>query len=650
VPGPALLIGPSGRIVLANAEARRCLARPTGGLEDRTPRELGLTPPVHLDGQDREWRVTTRPIPGESGWHLLVLTRLHAEGDTTARLATFEAVATEGVLFYDRTHILDANEAAHRLLRAPPGSLVGRPVLSQAPPEEQERLAEAWDRADILGIPLRTVAIRDDGTEIQVEMVLQDVPGGGDRRVMTFRDITAQAATEEALRLSEERFRRLSAATFEGILIHDGRHALDWNQRMLELTGRTPEELASMDVVDLVIPEDRPGVRAEIAAGRTRRYEVTGLRPDGTTFPAELEAKATTWEGQPARIVAVRDVSERYQARDALAEREALLDAVTRAAPVGLFRADPHGRIDYVNPTWCTLTGLHPDEAVGTGWLRVVHPRDREAVAEAFDAAVARRHFRAGAYRLFTGSGIRWVWGQVAPVFEADGGVTSFVGTIMDITDRMRATRELEASLREKEVLLQEVHHRVKNNLEIINSLLLLQALEVDDPAVRAAFEAAQGRINAMAGVHRRMYASEDLEHVDLGVYVRDLLAGLQGALGRPQATLVVDIGDEKLALPQAVTVGLLLNELVTNALQHAFPDDRPGTVWITLEHTPDEDGGTTRCLVVEDDGVGADTARSAPASLGSRLVDRLAEQLGGQVRRTTGSRGGLRVEVRFPG
>jgi two-component sensor histidine kinase len=191
-------------------------------------------------------------------------------------------------------------------------------------------------------------------------------------------------------------------------------------------------------------------------------------------------------------------------------------------------------------------------------------------------------------------------------------------------------TRELMATLKEREVLLQEVHHRVKNNLQVIVSLINLQLDELRDDAGRDALEECQKRVHAIALIHEQLYQSNDYAHVPFSEYAKSLANNIFDVAGISRHAVSLDLAIEDIALPvdKAIPCGLMLNELLTNALKHAFPDGRTGTVRIEL--TSDMQGSLI--LVVRDDGIGLpeDFEVGQSKTLGSQLVRILAKQMDG--------------------
>jgi len=192
-------------------------------------------------------------------------------------------------------------------------------------------------------------------------------------------------------------------------------------------------------------------------------------------------------------------------------------------------------------------------------------------------------------------------------------------------------TEELSASLDEKVVLLREVHHRVKNNLQIIISLVNLQMRQIDDERLKQVMAETQNRVRAMSFVHEKLYQSEDISHIDLANYTRFLVTQLFSFYGidSRQVRLDVDIGKIMVSINTSIPLGLIINELASNALKHAFPNGRTGSLSITVR----EDAKALH-LTVKDDGIGvpADFDWRNAESLGLRLVISLVEQLDGTI------------------
>ncbi len=224
-------------------------------------------------------------------------------------------------------------------------------------------------------------------------------------------------------------------------------------------------------------------------------------------------------------------------------------------------------------------------------------------------------------------------------------GRLMFTVILRDVTQRTLADSRLKASLREKELLLEEVHHRVKNNLQVVSSLLGLQARSIADIPTRKKFQESQHRIQSMALLHETLYRSDDLERIDFADYSDRLAKQLLISYGASdRIRLITDLEVLRLDMNAAVPCGLIVNELISNSLKYGFPDGNSGEVHLDLHREP-----TGACLVVWDNGVGLPKGsdwRTAP-SLGLRLVRTLSEQLGGSVE--VDGRNGTCFTIRFP-
>ncbi|MEZ4216176.1 MAG: histidine kinase dimerization/phosphoacceptor domain -containing protein [Myxococcota bacterium] len=231
----------------------------------------------------------------------------------------------------------------------------------------------------------------------------------------------------------------------------------------------------------------------------------------------------------------------------------------------------------------------------------------------------------------------------LSPLATPEGAFV--LGSIVDITERKRAEERIAASLREKEILLREVHHRVKNNLQVLTSLLRLQIHH--SPEAESALAETESRVRAIALLHEKLYLSPDLAELDAASYVRDVARALARQHGVSDARIRVEVRAEDVPLDvdRAIPCGLIVNELVSNAFEHAFADGRAGTISVRLARHD----AHTLVLAVADDGVGlpAEVDVASPPTLGLRLVATLAHQIGGEL--VVARDGGARFEVRFP-
>jgi PAS domain S-box-containing protein len=213
-----------------------------------------------------------------------------------------------------------------------------------------------------------------------------------------------------------------------------------------------------------------------------------------------------------------------------------------------------------------------------------------------------------------------------------DAGRRISLSVVRDVTEQKRAEQQLKTSLQEKEVLLKEIHHRVKNNMQVISSLLSLQATYITDDQVRNIFSESRDRVKSMALIHEKLYNSENLARINFSEYTRSLAAGIFRSYNTSPRRVRLEVAIDNLffGVDTAIPCGLILNELITNCLKHAFPEGRNGIVRISL--AAEGEGGFN--LVVGDDGVGfpAGLDFRTVESLGLRLVNMLVSQLRGTI------------------
>jgi PAS domain S-box-containing protein len=315
---------------------------------------------------------------------------------------------------------------------------------------------------------------------------------------------------------------------------------------------------------------------------------------------------------------------------------EARFHALIEQIPAVTFMAALDGGLNevYVSPQIEALLGYTQEEWLSDPvlWFRRLHPDDRDVWTREFARGCATGScFHAECRFIARDGSIVWVRGDARVQRDEQGFPLFLQGLAYDITESKRAEEAIRASLREKEILLQEVHHRVKNNLQITASLLRLQASRIDDETARRALVESQSRIRAISLVHDMLYRSTDLSLIDFAAYVRQLVEQLSRTYApqSPRITARTELGDVPLAIDSAVPCGLLIHELVSNCFKHAFPGERAGRVLVRFGASA---GGWAIDIV--DDGAGfpsgVDPATSG--SLGLELVRTLVSQLQGRL------------------
>lgn len=323
---------------------------------------------------------------------------------------------------------------------------------------------------------------------------------------------------------------------------------------------------------------------------------------------------------------------------------EVMFQELADHAPMMVWRAGTDKLCNWFNHLWLDFTGRTMEQEQGYGWAEGVHPDDLDACIAIYTTAFDAREKFGMTYRLRRHDGAyRWLLDNGAPYFRG-GAFAGYFGTCVDVTEQREAHDMVVAALAERDVLLREVYHRVKNNLQQIDGLIAMESATLSDPEAKHALSALSGRVRAMGAVHQRLISSDSVVELSVGGFMSDLCReiGRSHNLGKRSITLDVQVDDSKIHIERAVIVGLLVNELVTNALKHAFPHGRPGVVTVRYAK---EAGGTV--LEVADNGVGIGAERAgadAVRHLGLRLIDGFADQLNGRIE--FASAGGTRARL----
>jgi PAS domain S-box-containing protein len=303
-------------------------------------------------------------------------------------------------------------------------------------------------------------------------------------------------------------------------------------------------------------------------------------------------------------------------------------------------------RFTYVSPQAVSMLGYPVDAWVGMDfWAGIIHPEDRDWAYEFYKVESMKGHDHEFTYRVLDSEG-RTVWlRDIVKVINGVSGPEKLIGIMFDITGQKLAEEKIEASLNEKEILLKEIHHRVKNNMAVISSLSSLQSMHVKDEESKRTLKEGRNRIRAMALVHEQLYLSEDLSDINVDEYLRRLVDNVMHSYAdRNNVVIKTESGELRLDIDLLVPCSLILNELLTNALKYAYEPSEAGEILVSLK--PSE--GKVCSLTVSDQGRGLppEINLDEPETLGLRLVQALVNQLDGEM--NIKSNGGLSVEIGF--
>jgi PAS domain S-box-containing protein len=441
---------------------------------------------------------------------------------------------------------------------------------------------------------------------------------------------------EAELRESEERYRSLFEDNHAVMLIiNPGDGAIvDANASAAAYYGWGRDELRRLNISrinTLSIPE----VQAEMDRARRderRHFFFRHRRADGSVRDVEVYSGPITLKSRPLLYSIVHDVSERKRMERELVRAHDFHLRLLNDAPALIWRAGQDAKCDWFNATWLNFTGRTMGQEMGDGWVDGVHADDLNHCLKIYlDAFRARRPFDME-YRLRRADGeYRWIADYGIPFRSEAEEFAGYIGYCFDVTERRLAEESLRQLVEQKEILMKELQHRVKNSLAVVSSLLGLEMAELSDAGAKKAFADARSRIRSVASIYERLYLSGKLDRVDLGVYIRDLSESLFKTYAPESGKIRLRAGFDDISLDtkRAVPLGLIVNELITNALKYAYPEGAAGEIRVELRKS-----GETVTLDVGDDGAGLPEGfePKAGGGMGLNLVRMLTEQIDGRL------------------
>jgi PAS domain S-box-containing protein len=464
---------------------------------------------------------------------------------------------------------------------------------------------------------------------------------------------------QSTLLQSEERFRLLVEGVKDyAIFMLDANGLVaSWNAGAARITGYKAREIIGQHYsrfytyadIENSIPQQE--LQQAIAQERSET-EGWRVRRDGSQFWANVATTILKDGGGQIKGFSqvVRDITERQQTQEFLRQSEQRLRLALEAAQMGTW--DWNLRTQQL--IWSSQQEILFDLAPGTfaGTYEAVcdriHPEDRAS----FQAAIARALEVTGEFeqefRILCADGnIRWLAGQGKVFYDDAGRAIRMAGINRNISEQKQAAAQIQTALQEKEVLLKEIHFRVKNNLQIISSFLNSQSYYISDRRTLEILKAGENRISSVALVHELLYRSQNLNQINLAEYIAELATNLYNAasLNSERVTLKVDAQPIWVSIALAIPCGLIVNELVTNALKYAFPSERIGQIHITIQ------SGDRHHVILKvgDNGIGLPLNFNwqNPESLGLQIVTTLTNQLQGTIELTK-TESGTEFVVRF--
>jgi PAS domain S-box-containing protein len=608
---------------------------------------------------------------GISSVTTLVLSAMRAErGRAIERKSRIQEAALDAIVTLDpRGAIYEFNPAAVALFEIPASAAIGRHVAELLVPKQHRdeiRTLLAWysrETPEWVNKRVRYSLLRANGEEFPAEIALTRIQLEGETWFTGFvRDMSAERAAEEARRESRELLEhKVAERTLELIraneqlkrrdeLLHQAQALahlgsfdydvvagkLEWSDELVRIFGRDPATFPPSyeAALECVHPDERDRVRAAIdlaiASLQPFMFEVRVVHPDGSI--AVVMSQGRTYTDDTGKLVRVagycQDLTEREQAEET---RHRLAHLVESSADA-IFAMSLEGTIESWNAAARKIFGYSPEEVVGRSSGMLVPEQGGSELQGLLntlrDGANAVHHqlkYRRKDGTLFDAAV------AMSAIVDNAGRIVGLSKVVRDISDQKLAEQRMLQSLREKEVLLREIHHRVKNNLQVISSLLNLQMERVANPAARQALTESQSRIRSMALVHSLLYRAKDLAHIDFLEYLRTVVQSLVMTYGAEPSTIEATVSGApvQLDIDRAISCGLIVTELVTNALRHAFPHHRHGRIDVEVVSDADQVK-----LAVRDDGIGLprEAQHGTVPSFGLQIARTLTQQLDGTI------------------
>lgn len=458
-------------------------------------------------------------------------------------------------------------------------------------------------------------------------------------------DVTQKMKNETEIRKLSE----IVKQSPDGIIVTDLNTKIQYvNPAFTAITGYSYDEAIGKTPSSLHHRNPPPEIMSEITGSLIKnkfwKGELLTEKKDGGKIWISLRINQVSDEkGNPLFYVSCeRDITAKKlrdeQLQRSFKEKEEMMlkihmfSEALKQNPNSVILTDTKGTIEYVNPAFEQLTGYSSEEALGKNPMKLLHSKENESVFNEIYACISSGKPWKGEFHNRKKSGEEyWASVQIGAIKDPEGRIISSVAVEQDITEAKRQEEKIKQSLRDKEIMLKEIHHRVKNNLQIVSSLLKMQSENHSNEETIEALKVSRSRIVSMALVHENLYKTPDLSRIDMKNYIDKLSMNIFASFGvrNSKISFHSEVDDVKLGLETAIPLGLMMNEIITNSLKHAFPSSDNGEINVRLE----KDNDSYR-LSVKDTGIGLpkDFLTKTNGTLGKQLIKTLCSQLDGEM------------------
>lgn len=549
--------------------------------------------------------------------------------ESEERFKALHNASFSGIAIHDKGVILECNQGLSDMTGYSREELIGMDGLLLIAPQSRDmvmgNILAGYEK------PYEADGLRKNGEIFPMRLEARNVPYlGKEVRTVEFRDITE-------LKQAEQKFESYVTNSPTPIFITNNKGDYTFvNPAACRLIGYTQEELLSMNIEDAAHPdkkEENLQNFPQLLEGKHIRQDISLLHKDDSKVDVILDALMLDKDNI---IAFCTEITERRQMERELSEKTAFLSTLMETSPVGIVTVDRTGGITYANKRAEQILGLVRDEITARTYdAPLWNHTDLDGSPLPDEKQPFNIVKRTGETAFNVRHGITWPDGTVVilsinatPLKDTQGNFDGMLATIEDITENRKYEATIVKQLKEKETLLKEVHHRIKNSVSQIESLLSIQAASADNINVKQALQKAVSRVQGIRVLYEKLLMSKEYQYVSVKEYIESLITSLLTVFPESRdITIEKQITDFQITSKQLIPVGIIVNELMTNVFKYAFTTKKDNRIFIKLTRK-----GNQAILTIQDNGIGFDKRilKNRTPGFGITLVKMLAEQLGG--------------------